>query len=67
MPIMEGDEYLVCPRCGSIFVEYDHRQKRMRCLMRDCGWRTRNECALNDTSALVTQSDFEKYKALRGS
>lgn len=31
-------DYDHCPRCGSIFVEYDLQQKRHRCLVRNCPW-----------------------------
>ena len=60
-------ENLVCPRCGSIFVEWYHHQKRMRCLVWKCGWIMENECAPDDTSALLRKSSFKKCEALRGS
>jgi hypothetical protein len=27
-----------CPKCGSIFVEWDRYQKVYRCLVKSCGW-----------------------------
>lgn len=68
MPFTDRDgEPLVCPRCGSIFVEWDPRQRRMRCLEYFCGWQMRNSSAPDDTSALMRKEDFKKCVALRGS
>ena len=27
-----------CPKCGSIFVDWDRYQKAYRCLVKSCGW-----------------------------
>jgi hypothetical protein len=27
-----------CPKCGSIFVDWDRYQKGYRCLVKSCGW-----------------------------
>jgi hypothetical protein len=27
-----------CPKCGSIFVDWDRYQKVYRCLVKSCGW-----------------------------
>jgi hypothetical protein len=27
-----------CPKCGSIFVDWDRHQKVYRCLVKSCGW-----------------------------
>jgi hypothetical protein len=60
MPQDKKGEYLVCPHCGSIFVDYDHNQKRYRCLVWDCRWMMENECAPDDTSALMKQGEFRR-------
>jgi len=44
---------LKCPKCGSKFVEYDYRLKRYICPVMTCRWVTKNECAPEDTSALL--------------
>ena len=31
-----------CPKCGSIFVDWDRCQKVYRCLVRSCGWVDKN-------------------------
>lgn len=39
MPLTdERGNYFVCPNCKTIFIDYDHHQKRFRCLKWDCGW-----------------------------
>jgi hypothetical protein len=34
----EAKKYSRCPKCNSIFVDFDYKQDRYRCLMWDCGW-----------------------------
>lgn len=39
MPITDTDgNYFICPKCRTIFLDYDFHQKRFRCLKWDCGW-----------------------------
>ena len=54
----EQGNLLVCPQCGSSFVDYDFHQKRYRCLMYSCPWIMEKECESGDYSALIREQDF---------
>jgi ribosomal protein S27AE len=44
-----------CPKCGSVFVEWDPTPRRFRCLVRKCGW------------AEAAESDPGTYNYITGS
>jgi hypothetical protein len=36
--VRRSGSYLVCPKCGSQFVEYAPGMKKFKCLESGCGW-----------------------------
>ena len=36
-----------CPKCGSIFIDWDRYQKVYRCLVKSCGWTSEHRNGLN--------------------
>jgi len=44
-----------CPKCGSIFVDWDRYQKVYRCLVKSCGWTGENRNAHFKTSSANPQ------------
>jgi len=32
-----------CPKCGSLFIDWDPYQRRFRCLRRECDWIEKKE------------------------
>lgn len=66
MPITnEEGKYLTCPKCNSIFVDYDFHQKRFRCLEWECGWKEEKENGTKDYNSLVIDEESRKTKNLR--
>jgi len=66
MPFTNAEgKNLVCPRCGSIFIDYDYFQRRWRCLMRNCGWIQKTESDMGNHSNLLTIDEFNMNSILK--
>jgi len=64
MPIInEEGKYMICPKCNSIFVDYDHHHKRFRCLIWDCGWIEEKENGSKNYDCLIIDEE-KKFKDL---
>lgn len=46
-----------CPKCGSIFVDWDRYQKVYRCLVKSCGWTSEYRNGLNPRFHETLSSD----------
>ena len=61
MPIINEDgKYLICPKCGSTFVDYDYHQNRFRCRIWECGWIEKEESDSKDYSCLIEEEERHK-------
>ena len=61
MPILKKNgDYLECPKCTSIFIDYDFLRKRFRCLEWRCQWLAKSISECKDYEDLIIAIESEK-------